>query len=719
MMPCGVCSRPYGDGMTGLEPEVQRWRTWLTGYADSLPKLDGESGLEFCESATLVFANELKDHVPEMDTVAELIVVGIGIAVRAAGAEAYVDVHRPRADIEHILRDGLDEIYRDSETWTSGDLRDDAYAATREIYEQTLEHQKAKVAGAIPEERLKSAPYLDFDELLAAQGSETRMTIFRLAQYLSPELLAFMLNVSAGAVYDHIPTDIQRDVIAELASMLGSLSGESSSDAVFDALLRYDPSLHTSRATQLHIKCGGVRPTVVDDGSLTAALQTVAMDLIGTRLRGSSSGSSLMNSLQQHPLHRQLIERVMGEDEPIAELFRKATAGDEEIDEHERERRYLYLANVIAHWTDGSGGSVDIRDIPEHILASLNLSTDTNDGVLQSVCDAVKDSVALARTLVTGEVATTVALVGLANVTLGDDVSSIDLPGMCIRRPSPFEKSAVPFVSDATAVVEIETALRLTDVKIQSSFPNDDNMERLQEFAAENDRLKVHREEMQKISQNIAERILQMRFAMALASQQRRLIGPIWLYTVHRNPLTGWGGNSLRPSTAEVSSTFSAQVIDQITAARIAKYCVPTSSLHQSLRIGRDRILRALAERNDPIDSFIDFVIAWESLVGSSENTSYVVSGTMSLLLAPDDEVKRKELFTQIRDLYNNRSGLVHGTLGLDISTKKFKMADVKKYAEASGRLAIDTFKKVLARPELLNLSAQERSRMVMLGFTM
>jgi hypothetical protein len=705
--------------VTDSEPEVQRWRTWILEYADSLPRLDGESGLEFCESAALVFGHELEEHLPEASTVAELVAAGIALAFQAASAEAYVDMHRPRVEIEQILRDGLDEIHRDSEAWASGGLNDDAFTAMSAIYEQKMEQLKAKVSDAIPEARPKSAAHIDFDELLAAQGSETRMTIFQLARYLSPELLAFMLNVSAEAVYDHIPTDIQREAIAELATILGNLSGESASNVILDTLLKYDPRIETSKATQLHIKCEGERPTVDDNGSLTAALQIVAMDLIGARFGGQNSGSLLMNALPSHPLAHQLIDRVMSEDEPIAALFRKAIRDDAEVGESERKSPYFYPRPVIAHWTDGSGGSLDIREIPKHILSTLNLSTDTASGVLQNVCDAVEQSVVLARALVSGEVVTTVAFVGLANVTLSEEVSAIELPGMRIRRPSPFEKGAVPFVSEATAVVEVATALRLLDVRVQSAIPNDDRMEMLREFGDENERMKVHRKEKQKISENISERILQMRFAMALASQQRRLIGPIWLYTVHRNPLTGWGGNSLRPSSAEATSAFSAQVIDRITAERIAKYCVPTSSLHQSLRIGRDRILRALAERNDPIDSFIDFVIAWESLVGSSENTSYVVSGTISLLLSPNDAVKRKELFIRIRDLYNNRSGLVHGTLGPEVSTKKFKMADVKTYAEESGRLAIDTFKKVLLRPELLSLSAQERSRMVMLGFTM
>jgi hypothetical protein len=89
----------------------------------------------------------------------------------------------------------------------------------------------------------------------------------------------------------------------------------------------------------------------------------------------------------------------------------------------------------------------------------------------------------------------------------------------------------------------------------------------------------------------------------------------------------------------------------------------------------------------------------------------------MSLLLSPNDIDKRKDQFTSVRKLYNNRSRLVHGTLGPGSESKSFKTTDIRDYAEQSGRFAIETFKRILSRPELMSLSAQERSRMVMLGF--
>jgi hypothetical protein len=114
------------------------------------------------------------------------------------------------------------------------------------------------------------------------------------------------------------------------------------------------------------------------------------------------------------------------------------------------------------------------------------------------------------------------------------------------------------------------------------------------------------------------------------------------------------GGNSLRPSN-DIASPFAQQTIDRITAERIGKHFVPTASPHPSLRLARDRILQAVSERSDHIDSFIDFVIAWESIGGYSESTTVLVSGAMSILLSPDDLEKRRDLLSKIKKLYGRR----------------------------------------------------------------
>jgi hypothetical protein len=271
-------------------------------------------------------------------------------------------------------------------------------------------------------------------------------------------------------------------------------------------------------------------------------------------------------------------------------------------------------------------------------------------------------------------------------------------------------------VQKATLVAEVSTELQLRDVGLQSMSISDNPKDILRQLAEQDERSIAYPDKRKTMSEPLPERILQLRFAIALASPQRRFLGPAWVYSIFHNPLTGHGGNSLGPTVA-AESNFRDQTIDRIAAERVARYFVPTRNLHASLRLARTRILQALSERGDAIDCFIDFVIAWESIVGYSESTTFLVSAAMSTLLAPDDVEKRRDLFNQIKKLYGHRSSIVHGSAGRDAPSKSFKITDVSEYASQAGRLAIDTFKRVLERPELLNLDTQERVRMVLLGF--
>jgi hypothetical protein len=81
-------------------------------------------------------------------------------------------------------------------------------------------------------------------------------------------------------------------------------------------------------------------------------MKLVAMDFVATQLHDESS---LMNVLPTHPLHRELIERVMKDDEPIAGLFRRGQGlrFDEEALPHNAAELFI-AANLIR----GNGSQV-------------------------------------------------------------------------------------------------------------------------------------------------------------------------------------------------------------------------------------------------------------------------------------------------------------------------------------------------------------------------
>ena len=696
---------------------LRYWRDRLREVIESAETTDGQTAIEFIQAAAHTLGRDLATPSGSADTLAHLVIAEVFRVFTQLISDALTHEDFSRADAQAALIEELDAVCHEVEHWlTNGLPAQDAVRWRLDQVKSEIVDIGATAPRISAEERQKRGLYVDFDQLLEAQRPDTRMAIFQIARAISPELFAFMLNTPSRNVLDNIPTETQREVIQELLQTLQSIPGypyEISKDAILNELLRYDENLATTKATHLHVKCGGAKPRVEDDGSLLAALQIVAMDLIGTRIYGE-----MMGVLAFHPLHLALIDRIYSENEPIAALFKNAPDANTNLTPAERELRRMYLSNVIAHWSDGSGGSIDIRHIPEHIILASRLTGDTTSGILQQLCESVSVTLELARALANGETVRTTANVGLGNVTLADEVHGITLPGAHVRRPSPFENKLSPFSEQPTIVLDVDTDLRLLDVVAQGFVPTEDRLEALRNFAAEAERLKVHNAERRQIGEAIRDCIMHVRFAMALASPADTMIGPYWLFTTFRNPLTGWGGNSHRGS-GWPATTFPVARIDQEIALTIESIAASSVELDQSLHVGRRRILQAISERSDPIDAFIDFVIAWESLVGSQDNTAYIVAGAMSLLLSPDDSEKRKELFTQIKKLYGFRSNLVHGSVGHDVETKRFKIADVPRYAKQSGRLALDAFKAVLDRPDLTTLNSEERARMILVGFTL
>jgi len=80
----------------------------------------------------------------------------------------------------------------------------------------------------------------------------------------------------------------------------------------------------------------------------------------------------------------------------------------------------------------------------------------------------------------------------------------------------------------------------------------------------------------------------------------------------------------------------------------------------KKIRLAIRRILSSMNERVNPVDGFIDIVIAWENLFGSKFEISYRISVAMSKLLS-DNQADRLVLCKKISKYYNERSKIIHG----------------------------------------------------------
>ena len=136
--------------MTGHNPWAQQWREWLNNVVGSLGRLDGASGLEFCESFVIELGDELRKHGPETQTVAELLVAEVVAVFQKAAAGAYLDKDRPRAEVEQLLRNGLEHVLQTSGGWVDRSLSAEEVAGRQAQLEIEIEASNAQVAESLP-----------------------------------------------------------------------------------------------------------------------------------------------------------------------------------------------------------------------------------------------------------------------------------------------------------------------------------------------------------------------------------------------------------------------------------------------------------------------------------------------------------------------------------------------------------------------------------------
>lgn len=90
-----------------------------------------------------------------------------------------------------------------------------------------------------------------------------------------------------------------------------------------------------------------------------------------------------------------------------------------------------------------------------------------------------------------------------------------------------------------------------------------------------------------------------------------------------------------------------------------------TQTQNSNIRIAIQRFILSINERDNPVDGFIDAIIALENLLGTGQGElNYRISIAAAKLLETDLD-KRKALQKKVNDLYTARSKIVHGATQL------------------------------------------------------
>lgn len=197
-----------------------------------------------------------------------------------------------------------------------------------------------------------------------------------------------------------------------------------------------------------------------------------------------------------------------------------------------------------------------------------------------------------------------------------------------------------------------------------------------------------------------AESIILLAATLGISNDPPVAVYPAW--SVRLSPLmanfaTGWNSaekRTLAPLCALTDQDVAAWVdwISRINAVGI-----------KGVEVAARRIQLAIAERDSPLDRFVDSIIAWENLFGGGSEMTLRISASLALLLG-ENIGHREQIYDEARRLYMLRGKVVHGA-------DTVKDRDIPASATAGLRIAIDAMRKIYKElPSMVPLTGEKRS---------
>jgi hypothetical protein len=456
---------------------------------------------------------------------------------------------------------------------------------------------------------------------------------------------------------------------------------------------------------RLRMISGGSVPDVVAGDVLTDRLVDMALASFPFQLLPLAEDDlrfgvvDLTTPVYNHPSH-DAFHLAAHEDVDLGKLF----PSPGETADHPEMVPQPFPYNVVTNllWSSGGGGTLQLVMLSYSALQYLFAAMRAEGRFeFDLVPEFAASTVALMRKLSRDRRATVPMIVSLAGLNLSPGVV-VEMGVGRIIDASPMRGHVRSVDAQTTAALVLDVELRLLDVvPIEASDANPGE-------GAFSRRMQ-HRSAAIEATYRAQDReVTRARLALALASPEDQLLGTAARSRLVLNPLSGGSGSwSMDPYA--MSGTF-ASTVDAELAVSIADWGRRVTAHPESMWMGARRLNSSLAERRDPLDSFIDAVICWETLLGAESEVSFRVCGGLALLLEPEDHAKRLALFGELKDLYGIRSGLVHGS-------REPRPGDAHKHSQRAIRIAIDAMKAVYDRPELLQAgSSGERSRRLLLG---
>jgi len=507
------------------------------------------------------------------------------------------------------------------------------------------------------------------------------------------EFFSYTLNLDEESAQNLLKsevelTDDQNRILDEIIQTCRSLrvQGVDQNDPDYMVYFRLRETILNNKTHVLNKwreQCGGSLPKIENQDSLINTFQILGVEsypafLLKERKKGHFlRGISISH---QHTLGKSIKEQIV-EDEKLTLLFN--VKGSSDMD--------TYCSYKVS---TGHASSIQLATIVDLILLnSYHLMILEGQDNIASYLECIETNVNLLREIAVSKKANVPVYFGYSNVAFPEN-TSIEIPQ---GQLTSFDEKILNILPQSAKPSVTEG--------VQSAFVFKGNYSYAFEFQEKERHGKIKWPKELKQSWSKLEQIDEdLKLALKLSCKRTPAVSLGRQWTIIFDPLNhgvnlSWNSNRNTPTPYHKCSK------DEI--INIKKWCEKIHETDDSkIRLAIRKTISAISDRQNPIDGFIDGIVAWENLFGANAELSFRISSAISCLLEKD-KAKRKELYKKLKKAYDTRSTIVHGV-------KEINYEKAVEFRDFAVEISLACFSELYEnQPELINLS--DRSLTILL----
>lgn len=201
--------------------------------------------------------------------------------------------------------------------------------------------------------------------------------------------------------------------------------------------------------------------------------------------------------------------------------------------------------------------------------------------------------------------------------------------------------------------------------------------------------------------------IEQVKLSIALSQEREEPVSIVRKWDIVFSPFSHGSGVSYNPNRITPTSIYRIFKEEHYDAL-IEWYKVVKDVDYSKIKIAINRTVNAISERQDPIDGFLDAIIAIENIFGTNSELSFRISMATAFLLH-DTYKERVEMQTKVNKLYNDRSKYVHGS-------KLLTWDEAKQRRDDAIEILILCLRKLLSEQKYLKYKNDQRAKEIILN---